>query len=106
MKIEFDNGKLYVGSVYHSFYETTDGKGIPAGMHRVHVDYSHVHRRNQPFIDGIGWIGTTKDCAVILGRVMGYNSMIPDQFAVDRLVLRIEDAEESGESVLAGVSDG
>ena len=107
MNINFEQGRLYVDNIKFCFYEVTNGsKNLPTGRITVEARYSHAHSKTLPFVDSVGWVGASSDCAIVLGKVLGRNSPIPDANAVQRLVAAIEAADEAGLAVIAEFKHG
>ena len=107
MNLNFEQGRLYVDNIKFCYYGVTNGSAnLPTGRFAVEARYSHHHSKTLPFVDSVGFIGASADCAIVLGKVLGRNSPIPDANAVQRLVTAIEDAEEAGMDVKAEFKNG
>ncbi len=100
MTITVIDGKAYVNNVYLCFVEAGNGRThLPVGRYEVIIQFSHRHGRVLPDALGIGWIGATPECDIVLGRVRHGNSVIPLDDCVDRLLSRLEEDEGLGRPI-------
>ena len=108
MKLSFEHGKLYIDNVKFSKYEVAPNgsKDLQPGSYEVEAEarYAHAYGKVLPYIDGIGWIGTSPDCAIVIGQVLGKHGVIPDQHLVNVLVHAIEAESDLGYKVLVEVA--
>ena len=101
MKLTIENGKLYLNNVRFSLAEELNGRGnLPVGKHSCEARYSHSHGVVLPHVESVGWIGSTTDCAIVLGEVRSGGGLLPCRNTVQRLVERIEIQTDTGGSVL------
>lgn len=100
MKVTFSEGVCRVDNVKFGYYNGTD---LLAGTYDLEARYSHKHGRVLPHADGLGWIGSDPDCAIIIGKVRNRADVLPDGHLVRVLTAHIEAADESGIKVLAEV---
>ena len=104
MNIEIQHGVMYVDQVRFSFVGAGDGRNdIQPGSYPVEARYSHNHGKTLPHADGLGWLGFTPDCAIIVGKVRAGNGLIPSSDMVQRLLLVIETYEETGRGAVLEV---
>lgn len=102
MKLLFEEGRLYVDNMKFAYYGVRDGK-LPTGTFAVEARYSHNHSKSLPYIESVGFVGASDDCAIVIGKVMGQRGVLPDGNAVSRLVACIETADETGTAVIAEI---
>mgnify|MGYP007091123664 FL=1 len=90
-------------NVRYCFYEVPDAssKDLQPGRYAVEARYAHNFGRVLPHVDGYGWLGNDRSCAIVLGRVRSKSGLLPDEHIVQRLVSDIEAADEAGNAVLA-----
>lgn len=78
-----------------------------SGSYEVTARYSHEHKRDVPYADGLGWVGADPACAVVLGRVVDGNSQVlPCLVTETRLIGLLERLEEQGKRCLLEISHG
>ena len=105
MNISLDQGRLYVDNYKFCFYEVPNGSSnLPIGNHPVEARLSHNHGRVLPLAANVGWLGSSSDCAIVLGKVIGRNSLIPDEDAVERLVRSIEATNAADQLVILRIT--
>lgn len=107
MKIEIDNGVLFVNKRMFCYMEVGNGrKDLPPGTYDVavgtafHLDGSPV----LPEVIDIGWIGSMPGCDIILGRVKHRGNLIGSWYDASNLIHHIERAENAGETVTLEVA--
>jgi hypothetical protein len=104
-KLTIRDGALYVGNYFFCYAETGNERAsIPPGRFEVIHEFSHVHR--EPLLNaiGIGWIGASTECDIVLGRVRGVRGVIPSRADFGRLCAMVETAiEQDGRSVVLEV---
>ena len=104
MNIEIQHGVMYVDQVRFSFAEAGNGRtDIQHGSYPIEARYSHVHGKTLPHADGLGFVGFTPDCSVVLGKVRGKSNLIPSSDIVRRLLAVIETYEEVGRGAVLEV---
>jgi hypothetical protein len=97
MKLTIHDGKLYLNNVRFSLAEELNGRGnLPVGRHQVETRYSHHHSCILPYVESVGWLGFTTDCAIVLGEVRAGGGIIPCRNTVERLVGRVEIQTDTG----------
>ena len=106
MKIGFDDvGTVRVDNVKFCYWELgNDREDIPAGSYPVEARFSHVHDVTLPFIEGVGLVGFTADCAIVIGQVRHRVDVIGCSNTIQRLVACIETADETGRAVTAEIA--
>ncbi len=57
-----------------------------------------------PKADGIGWIGASHGCDIVLGGVIGSSGVIPSRNPLGRLLAMIQAKEDMGSSVTMEVA--
>ena len=72
---------------------------LPTGRYEVTAQFSYVHGRILPDAIGLGWIGVSPECDIVLGGVRGRNGVIPSPSALGRLLALIEAKEDMGAAV-------
>ena len=90
-------------NVRYCFYEVPDAssKDLQPGRYAVEARYAHNFGRVLPHVDGYGWLGNDRSCAIVLGRVRGQSNLIPDEHTVNLLVAAIEAASDLDPNVVA-----
>lgn len=97
MKLTIDGNRLYVDHLFFCYCEAGNGGSVlPRGRYPVYTTYSHVFGEDLPNAEGIGWIGDTKGCDIVLGRVFGSEQLIPCTVHLERLMGLLESAEDRG----------
>lgn len=107
MRIEIDNGVLFVNNRMFCYMEVGNGrKDLPTGTYDVavgtafHIDGSPV----LPEAIDLGWIGSVPGCDIILGRVKHRGNLIGSWSDANSLIHHIERAENAGETVTLEVA--
>lgn len=104
MKLSISGNQLYADNLKVCFCEPgNERSSLPAGRHRVTIEYSHLHGAELPKVDGFGWIGAKPGCDIVLGGVVGRSGVIPRRSFVDMLIGKIEAAEGMGKSTFLEV---
>jgi hypothetical protein len=100
MKLRIENGALYADHVFLCYAGAGNGRpNLPAGHYPVATQFSHVHNKALADAVGLGWIGATHQCDVVLGGVRGRSGPVPSPTALRRLLALIESAEDHGQAV-------
>jgi hypothetical protein len=106
MLLTLANGALHADNVFLCYAGVGNGRpNLPAGRYPVSTQYAHVHGRTLADAIGLGWIGPSVECDIVLGGVRGRSGVIPSQHAFGRLLAILEVAEDRGESVALEVSE-
>lgn len=104
MKLSIRDNTLYVDNIKVCFAEVGNGRPhIPVGRYQVVTEFSHTHGVTLPDAIGLGWIGASPGCDVVLGRVRGRNGVIPSRTDLGRVLAMIETAEDRGTNVFLEV---
>jgi len=104
MKLSISGNSLYADSLKVCFCEAgNERSSLPTGNYRVTVEFSHEHGIELPKADGIGWIGASPSCDIVLGGVFIRSRVIPRKSFVDMLLNKIEAAEGMGKSTFLEV---
>lgn len=97
MKLLISGNRLYVDQLFFCCCEAGNGRDVlPRGRYPVFTTYSHVFGKDLPNAEGIGWIGDTDACDVVLGRVYGRDKLLPCPTHLSRLLALLETAEDDG----------
>lgn len=105
MKLTISGGALRADNVFLCHAGVGNGRpNLPAGCYPASTQYSHVHGRTLVDAIGLGWVGPSAECDIVLGGVRGRSGVIPSQHAFGVLLTRLEAAEDRGESVTLEVS--
>ena len=92
MKLLIDNGVLFVDGLYLCYARSSDARrNQDDGCFKVEIRKDargpYVH------VDGIGRIGADAgECGLVLGRVLGRDSLIPCPTLVERLFALVENS--------------
>lgn len=106
MKLTISGGALRADNVFLCHAGVGNGRpNLPAGRYPVSTQYSHVHGRTLADAIGLGWLGPSPECDIVLGGVRGRSGVIPSQHAFGRLLAILEVAEDRGEAVTLEVSE-
>ena len=100
LHITIENEHVFVNNVY--FCRAGAGNGrthLPTGFYEVESQYAHCMGHVLPKVAGIGWVGFSEQCDIVLGAVRSRDGIIGDANSVSRLLNRIEDAEQDGTAV-------
>ena len=104
MNISVRDNTLYCDNLKLCYCEAGNGRpNLPTGRYEVTAQFSHVHGRILPDAIGLGWIGASPECDIVLGGVRGRNGVIPSSTAVVRLLALIEAKEDMGSAVMLEV---
>lgn len=105
MKLSISGNTLYADNLKVCFCEAGNERtSIPAGHYPVTIEFSHVHDLELPKADGIGWIGASHGCDIVLGGVIGSSGVIPSRNPLGRLLAMIQAKEDMGSSVTMEVA--
>lgn len=100
MKLSIKQGVLFAANLHFSLAEVPNGRdALQPGCYPVTVSFSHTHGEELARADGLGWIGATPQCDIVLARVRGGNGSLPCAASVGRLLSVLERCEASGETV-------
>lgn len=100
MKLLIENGTLYADNLFLCYAGAGNGRtGLSNGVYPVAAQYSHAHGTDLPHAAGIGWLGASDQCDVILGTVRGRDVVVPSQGSLVRLLALLEAAEDRGQTV-------
>lgn len=100
MNLSIKDGILYVDNLRFCLAEAGNGRpNLPTGRYEVATQYAHVHGKVLPDAIGLGWIGASHECDVVLGSVRGRNGVLPSQGSLSRLLAMLEVAEGNGSTV-------
>lgn len=100
MKIKFENGNCYVDNHRFAKYH---GTNLQSGTYPVEARWSHSHSRVLPLIEGVGLVGFSNDCAIVLGSVRNRADVLGDEHLVKVLADGIEVNAELGHKILAEI---
>lgn len=105
MKLTISGGALRADNVFLCYAGAGNGRpNLPAGRYPVSTQYAHVHGRTLVDAIGLGWLGPSPECDVVLGGVRGRSGVIPSQHAFGLLLAKLEDCEDRGVSVTLEVA--
>ena len=100
MNLLIKDGVLYADNLRFCLAEAGNGRSdIPTGRFEVSTQYAHVHGKVLPDALGLGWIGASYECDVVLGSVRGRNGVLPSPGSLGRLLAMLEVAEGNGSTV-------
>ena len=100
MNLSIRDNTIYADNLKLCFCEAGNGRpNLPHGRYEVVTQFSHVHDRILPDAIGLGWIGASPECDIVLGGVRGRNGVIPSPSALGRLLALIEAKEDMGAAV-------
>jgi hypothetical protein len=106
MKLTISGGALRADNVFLCYAGAGNGRpNLPAGRYPVSTQYAHVHGRTLADAIGLGWIGPSDQCDIVLGGRVGSAGVIPSQHSFTRLLEKLEDCEDRGISVTLEVSE-
>lgn len=104
MNLSVRDGALYADNLKFCYCEAGNGRpNLPTGRYEVTTQFSHVHGRILPDAIGLGWIGASPECDIVLGGVRGRNGVIPSPASLGRLLTMLEVAEDAGTTVMIEV---
>jgi len=105
MRLKISEGFLHADNIFLCYAGAGNGRpNLPTGHYPVAAQYAHVHGRTLADAVGLGWIGASPECDVVLGGVRGRSGVIPSQSAFTRFLAMLEDCEDRGESVTLEVA--
>lgn len=105
MKLKIDNGSLFADNIFLCYAGAGNGRpNLPTGHYPVSTQYAHVHGKTLADAVGLGWIGASPECDVVLGGVRGRHNVIPSQSAFGRLLALLETSEDIGQAVTLEVA--
>lgn len=105
MNLSVRDNTLYADNLKLCYCEAGNGRpNLPHGRYEVATQFSHVHGLILPDAIGLGWIGASPECDVVLGGVRGRNGVIPSPSALGRLLALIEAKEDMGAAVTLEVA--
>ncbi len=100
MKLCVTDNSLYVDNVFLCHAGAGNGRpNLPTGHYPVSTQYAHVHGKTLADAVGLGWIGASRECDIVLGGVRGRSGPVPSPTALGRLLALLEVAEDRGEPV-------
>lgn len=76
---------------------------LPVGRYEVATQFSHTHGDVLPNAAGLGWLGASRSCDVILGGIRGGNGVVPSSASLNALLAKLEVAEGEGQSIVLEV---
>ena len=104
MNLSIRDNTIYADNLKLCLCEAGNGRpNLPTGRYEVATQFSHVHGRILPDAIGLGWIGASPECDIVLGGVRGRNGVIPSPSALGRLLALIEAKEDIGAIVMLEV---
>lgn len=104
MELMIEDGVLYRNNSYFSRCEARNGReDLQPGRYKVTVMHSHAHDAELPLANGLGWIGGTDRCDIVLGLVRGRDHLIPRSHTVGLLVRALKIAAGAGKTVMLEV---
>jgi len=100
MNLSIRDNTIYADNLKLCFCEAGNGRpNLPTGRYEVTTQFSHIHGRILPDAIGLGWIGASPECDIVLGGVRGRDGVIPSPSALGRLLALIEAKEDMGAAV-------
>lgn len=100
MRLKIENGTLYADNIFLCYAGAGNGRpNLPTGHYPVATQFAHVHGKALADAVGLGWIGATHQCDVVLGGVRGRRGPVPSPSSLVRLLALIEAAEDIGQAV-------
>jgi hypothetical protein len=100
MNLSIRDNMIYADNLKLCLCEAGNGRpNLPHGRYEVTAQFSHVHGRILPDAIGLGWIGASPECDIVLGGVRGRNGVIPSPSALGRLLALIEAKEDMGTTI-------
>ena len=104
MNLSIRDGALYADNLKFCYCEAGNGRpNLPTGRYEVITQFSHVHGRILPDAVGLGWIGASRECDLVLGGVRGRDGVIPSPASLGRLLAMLEASEDIGAPVMIEV---
>ena len=104
MNLSIRDNTIYADNLKLCLCEAGNGRpNLPTGRYEVTAQFSHVHGRILPDAIGLGWIGASPECDIVLGGVRGRNGVIPSPSALVRLLALIGAKEDVGATVILDV---
>ena len=104
MDLSIRDGILYADNFILCHCEAGNGRpNLPTGRYEVSTQYAHVHGKTLPDAVGLGWIGASRECDIVLGAVRGRNGVIPSSPALGRLLAILEVCEDDGKTIFLTV---
>ena len=99
MRLEIAFSSLYADELFICHVGAGNGRdAIPVGRYSISPTYSHAHGKNLPLADGLGWVGASQQCDVVLGSVRARHGVIPHGPFETKLFALLEAADERGQS--------
>ena len=99
MRLLIEHGTLYADNKFLCYVGAGNGRrDLPVGSYPVATQYSHAHGTDLPNAMGLGWLGASDECDVVLGTVRGRDAVVPSQGALKRLLALVEAAEYRGQT--------
>ena len=100
MRLEIDYPALYADGLFVCYVGAGNGRtAIQPGRHEVEATYSHAHGKNLVRADGLGWVGASQECDVVLGRVRDRDDVLPCESFERRVFALVEAAQDYGNTV-------
>lgn len=100
MRLEIDHTAMYVDGLFLCYVGAGNGRGnIQPGRYACEATYSHAHGKNLVRVDGLGWLGASPECDVILGTVRNRDDVIPCPGFEKRILALVETAQDYGSPV-------
>lgn len=104
MNLKIESGIVYADNLIFCKAGAGNGRSsLPTGCYEVTTQYSGEHGTVLPNAIGLGWIGASPECDIVLGGVRGRNGVIPSPSALVRLLALIEAKEDVGATVILEV---
>lgn len=104
MNLKIEGADLYADNLFLCHCEAGNGRpNLQPGSHEVIVQFSHEHGAVLPDAVGLGWLGATAGCDIVLGGVRGRHGVIPSPSSLGRLLALLESAENMGRKVMLEV---
>lgn len=105
MRLKISDGALYADNIFLCYAGAGNGRpNLPIGHYPCATQYAHVHGKTLADAVGLGWIGASHECDVVLGGVRGRNGPVPSPTSLGRLLAIIEAAEDIGQAVTLEVA--
>lgn len=105
MKLEATQGILYLNNMQFCYIGPANGRtDLPTGSFTVEARFSHAHGDDMVHADGFGWVGATRGCDAVLGRIRTNAGVDPCQLTAGRLLAAVETAGDRGERTTLVIS--
>ena len=104
MHLSIRDGSFYADNMFFCYCEAGNGRpNLPTGRYEVSTQYAHVHGKTLPDAVGLGWIGSSRECDVVLGGVRGRDGVVPSPSSLGRLLALLEVCEDDGKTTFLTV---